>query len=80
MRKIILLFSTAIFGFIIFTGQKSDDKPQKWAIDQKAMWLYDASNTYSAPLPMGKVDYVHPVTETRIINTQNGRYAVSPNL
>jgi len=78
VRKIILMLSVAIFGFMLFTGQKSEDKPQKWAVDPS--WVYDASKTYTAPLPMGKVDYVHPVTETRTIRTTNGTYMISPNV
>ncbi len=79
MRKIILLFSVAIFGFVIFTGQKSQDTPQKWAVDPSR--LYDAEQTYSTSFPMmGKVDYVHPVTETRVVQTPQGTFMVSPNV
>jgi len=81
LKKIVTLFSLAVFGFLIFTGQKSKDEPQqKWAQDPKASWVYDVGQTYSAPLPMGKVDYVHPVTETRTVITPSGTMMIAPNV
>jgi hypothetical protein len=78
MKKIFLLLILLTAGFMIMTGQKQPDKPQKWSIDPISSAMYDASQTMGAPLPMGD-NYVNPNTTVRMVYTPIGSFAVNPN-
>jgi hypothetical protein len=73
MRKLIFLLIFAVFGYLVFTGQKSDDSPQ-W--DNNPSTVVHALGNY-APLP--PVVYDVDRIPTKIIRTPYEVLVINPN-
>jgi len=74
MKKSIFIFALVLFGFVIFTGQKTDDGPRWSGITH----LYPVPN-YS-PLPVAPDRFVAYSTVPRIYNTPVGHVMVNPSV
>ena len=77
MKKALSILSIFVIGFLIFTGQKIDDR--KWNTDPRVMSVMP-SGVYSGMLPV-----VSPVTSKTFTspvgyNTPNGFMLVNPNV
>ncbi len=77
MKKLFLLFSLVIIGFVYFTGQKTDESP-RWTFNPQMI----AAQKNGAQLPIvtdfGKVA---PLTDTRIVHTpQQEILAINPSI
>jgi hypothetical protein len=75
MKKFLFLLPVLSLSLILFMGQKSQDRPEKWNIDSRMTRMIQQSEY--VPLPQN--DNVVFSTSTRYISTPNGVYAVSPN-
>ena len=76
MKKLLFLIPILLIGYIIFTGQKSGDKPEKWSIDPRMTMIYATGEYVQLP----QVDnYVHPNTAPMVYETPIGVLTVSPN-
>ncbi|MBL8006888.1 MAG: exo-alpha-sialidase, partial [Ignavibacteria bacterium] len=75
MKKLLLLLPLIFLSLIIFTGQKSQDQPERWNPDPSMTRIY-AESEY---IPLPQNDNVIFSTATRMISLPNGVFAVSPN-
>jgi hypothetical protein len=75
MKKIFLLLSFLAAGFMIFTGQKSNDDP-KWNQDPRMTAAYPVGSYTPLPVIHNVLD---PNRTTRYFSTPIGMLAVTPN-
>ncbi len=77
MKKIFFLLPVMLIGFIIMTGQKSDE-PQKWS-QPFSTSIYDPSVTTAGELPQ-VYDYYNPNAVTRVVRTPYEVMSILPSV
>lgn len=78
MKKLILLFSLVIIGFIYFTGQKTDESP-RWYFNPQMTSVQKNGSQLPAATDIGRIE--NPVKESRLVQMPNGSMmAVNPNV
>jgi hypothetical protein len=75
MKKHLLLLPVIALSIFLFTGQKSQDRTEKWNPDPSMMKIYQQG----AYIPLPQNDNLVFSTSARYISTPNGVFAVSPN-
>jgi hypothetical protein len=77
MKKNIIASILIISGFILFTGQDYQPDP-RWSQDPRTSVMVPQGDYI--PLPGPTSEYIHPNTETKIVQTRIGAFAITPNL
>ncbi|MBN8569672.1 MAG: T9SS type A sorting domain-containing protein [Ignavibacteria bacterium] len=78
MKKLFILFSLVIIGFVYFTGQKTDESP-RWYFNPQMTSVQKNGAQLPAATDIGKIE--NPVKETRYVNMPDGSMmAINPNV
>ena len=76
MKKAVFFLTATVFGFMIFTGQKSDDISPRWV--NNPAFTEMRSGVYNQ-LPVGGNDNYIPTTQPRYFYSPQGVTAVNPS-
>lgn len=78
MKKILFLLPVLSLSLILFMGQKSQDRPEKWSKGFAPTGIYDPGIISNAPLPQS-FDFINQEPGIRYYSNPNGISAVNPN-
>ncbi|MCX6161456.1 MAG: sialidase family protein, partial [Ignavibacteriae bacterium] len=77
MKKTIFILAILVFGYVIFTGQKVDDR--KWGVDPR-MTQIKPTGTVSDYIPLVMKEPIRTFTTPQVYNTPVGLMQVNPNV
>jgi len=78
LKKLFLFTTVLCTAMLLFMGQKSQDRPEKWSQNPLQTGIYDPSVVSNAPLPQ-EYDYYNPNAGVKYYNSPSGVAAVNPN-